>query len=183
MASRSWTELFFLDEAVALAAGHRPLLSLQTRGCRAVSGLLGGRKRRAAPFGQAIDSVLHHKRIERATASASIRSRGRWPNSPRARWSSQQDRPLPSIPDERIDGRIRAMPTGATSPRWWLADTALDADGARLRLSAGAPSVDQRCLRLAPCPISLNSLRYLVLPQEIVLAFRGILSWPGPLSV
>src|ERR1700756_3849008 len=24
MASRSWTELFFLDEAVALAAGHRP---------------------------------------------------------------------------------------------------------------------------------------------------------------
>src|SRR5215468_8832701 len=24
MAQRSWTELFFLDEAVALAAGHRP---------------------------------------------------------------------------------------------------------------------------------------------------------------
>src|SRR3984893_9626707 len=24
MAGRSWTELFFLDEAVALAAGHRP---------------------------------------------------------------------------------------------------------------------------------------------------------------
>src|SRR6202051_1478894 len=24
MARRSWTELFFLDEAVALAAGHRP---------------------------------------------------------------------------------------------------------------------------------------------------------------
>jgi hypothetical protein len=24
MGGRSWTELFFLDEAVALAAGHRP---------------------------------------------------------------------------------------------------------------------------------------------------------------
>ena len=24
MGSRSWTELFFLDEAIALAAGHRP---------------------------------------------------------------------------------------------------------------------------------------------------------------
>src|SRR5713101_4054598 len=40
IAGRSWTELFFLDEAVALAAGHRPCLSLQTRGCRAVSGFL-----------------------------------------------------------------------------------------------------------------------------------------------
>ena len=35
----SYTELFFLDEAVALAAGHRPCFECRRREARAVAGL------------------------------------------------------------------------------------------------------------------------------------------------
>jgi hypothetical protein len=62
MGGRSWTELFFLDEATALAAGHRPCFYCRRddanrfRSCwekgNAVSGLL-------APD---IDAVLHRER-------------------------------------------------------------------------------------------------------------------------
>jgi hypothetical protein len=37
MGGRSWTELFFLDEAVALAAGHRPCFLLPAAVRRSVS--------------------------------------------------------------------------------------------------------------------------------------------------
>ena len=47
MARRSWTELFFLDEATALAAGHRPCAAARDPG-RAAGRHLGlrGRPRR-----------------------------------------------------------------------------------------------------------------------------------------
>src|SRR6516225_7470605 len=41
MGGRSWTELFFLDEAVALAAGRSPVLLLPPRGCRGISHRVG----------------------------------------------------------------------------------------------------------------------------------------------
>ena len=40
MGGRSWTELFFLDEAVALAAGHRPCFFCRRR-CSSISCRLG----------------------------------------------------------------------------------------------------------------------------------------------
>ncbi|ARR56288.1 hypothetical protein HY78_23935 [Rhizorhabdus wittichii DC-6] len=63
MGGRSWTELFFLDEAVALAAGHRPCFL-----CRRPAAL---RFREAWAAGQALpqpsagamDAVLHAERI------------------------------------------------------------------------------------------------------------------------
>ncbi|QTH22912.1 hypothetical protein HRJ34_05190 [Rhizorhabdus wittichii] len=65
MGGRSWTELFFLDEAVALAAGHRPCFL-----CRRPAAL---RFREAWAAGQglpqpsagAMDAVLHAERIGR----------------------------------------------------------------------------------------------------------------------
>ncbi|WP_016743724.1 hypothetical protein [Rhizorhabdus wittichii] len=65
MGGRSWTELFFLDEAVALAAGHRPCFL-----CRRLAAL---RFREAWAAGQglpqssagAMDAVLHAERIGR----------------------------------------------------------------------------------------------------------------------
>src|SRR5262245_40698577 len=65
MACRNWTELFFLDEAVALAAGHRPCFR-----CRRVAAerfreswaaVQGGSR----PSAQTMDTILHHERIER----------------------------------------------------------------------------------------------------------------------
>jgi hypothetical protein len=65
MATRSWTELFFLDEATALAAGHRPCFY-----CRRDD---ANRFRAAWEKGNAvgqlraseIDAVLHRERLER----------------------------------------------------------------------------------------------------------------------
>lgn len=64
MAGRSWTELFFLDEAVALAAGHRPCFTCrreaaeQFRNAWAVG---RGESRSSAPT---IDTVLHEERLD-----------------------------------------------------------------------------------------------------------------------
>jgi hypothetical protein len=65
MARRSWTELFFLDEATAFAAGHRPCFF-----CRRGD---ANRFRAAWEAGNAasdirakeIDAVLHRERLER----------------------------------------------------------------------------------------------------------------------
>ena len=65
MGGRSWTELFFLDEATALAAGHRPCFYCRRddanrfRACwergNGVAGLLA----------KDIDAVLHRERLDR----------------------------------------------------------------------------------------------------------------------
>jgi hypothetical protein len=65
MATRSWTELFFLDEATAFAAGHRPCFF-----CRRVD---ANRFRAAWEEGNGakniraweIDAVLHRERLDR----------------------------------------------------------------------------------------------------------------------
>lgn len=67
MSRRSWTELFFLDEATALAAGHRPCFF-----CRRDD---ANRFRRAWEEGNGfsnvraddIDAVLHRERLEGTT--------------------------------------------------------------------------------------------------------------------
>ena len=64
MATQSWTELFFLDEATALSAGHRPCFF-----CRRDD---ANRFRRAWEKGNGvdhvrmrdIDAVLHHERLD-----------------------------------------------------------------------------------------------------------------------
>ena len=66
MGGRSWTELFFLDEATAFAAGHRPCFF-----CRSID---ANRFRAAWEEGNAvenvlardIDAVLHRERLDRA---------------------------------------------------------------------------------------------------------------------
>ena len=63
MGARSWTELFFLDEATALAAGHRPCFYCRRRHAEAFRAAWargsGGEVLRAA----AIDAVLHGERL------------------------------------------------------------------------------------------------------------------------
>jgi hypothetical protein len=58
MTPRRWTELFFLDEAVALAAGHRPCGFCRRPAFRAFLRAWGGEPR--AP---ALDAVLHADRV------------------------------------------------------------------------------------------------------------------------
>jgi hypothetical protein len=58
MTPRTWTELFFLDEAVALAAGHRPCALCRRAAFLAFQAGSGGLK---APQ---MDAVLHGARLE-----------------------------------------------------------------------------------------------------------------------
>jgi hypothetical protein len=63
MATRSWTELFFLDEATALAAGHRPCFY-----CRRADALAfqaaWARGNGAHASAKEIDAVLHRERLD-----------------------------------------------------------------------------------------------------------------------
>ncbi|HEU0085222.1 MAG TPA: hypothetical protein VFQ87_20420 [Bradyrhizobium sp.] len=64
MATRSWTELFFLDEATALAAGHRPCFYCRRDDANRFRATWqkgnGGGGRRAAEM----DEVLHRERLD-----------------------------------------------------------------------------------------------------------------------
>jgi hypothetical protein len=61
MSPRKWTELFFLDEAVALAAGHRPCAFCRLPAFRAFAAAWAG----AGPLPKApeIDKALHAERV------------------------------------------------------------------------------------------------------------------------
>jgi hypothetical protein len=65
MGGRSWTELFFLGEAVALAAGHRPCFFCRRAAAERFRGAWatahGGPPLRAA----AIDTILHQELLDR----------------------------------------------------------------------------------------------------------------------
>jgi hypothetical protein len=65
MATRSWTELFFLDEATALAAGHRPCFYCRREDAnRFRAAWQDGNGTRGARASD-IDAVLHHERLDR----------------------------------------------------------------------------------------------------------------------
>jgi len=58
MTGRTWTELFFLDEAVAMAAGHRPCGYCRRADYADFRAAWGG-----APRAPEMDAVLHHDRL------------------------------------------------------------------------------------------------------------------------
>ena len=58
---RYYTELFFLDEVTAFAAGHRPCFECRRKDAEKFAALFSGQKTRAAaPF---MDEVLHAERL------------------------------------------------------------------------------------------------------------------------
>lgn len=68
MAPRRYTELFFLDEAVAIAAGHRPCFECRRRDFHAwQAAWRGGNGAPVLPRAGEMDAVLHRERIEPGT--------------------------------------------------------------------------------------------------------------------
>jgi hypothetical protein len=61
-AKRSWTELFFLDEATALAAGHRPCFTCRRDAAIAFREAWTVGNRMAAPSAPEMDAALDHER-------------------------------------------------------------------------------------------------------------------------
>ncbi len=64
MAGRSWTELFFLDEATALAAGHRPCFYCRRDRALAFRNAWAEGQGIAPPPAPAMDAVLHGERLD-----------------------------------------------------------------------------------------------------------------------
>jgi hypothetical protein len=63
--SRGYTELFFLDEPTALAAGHRPCFECRRRDAKAFAAAFGrGRGYEGAARAAEIDRVLHMERLD-----------------------------------------------------------------------------------------------------------------------
>lgn len=63
MATRSWTELFFLDEATGLAAGHRPCFFCRRKAARAFQSRFPSDGYPAVAKAPAIDAALHAERL------------------------------------------------------------------------------------------------------------------------
>jgi hypothetical protein len=65
MASRSWTELFFLDEATALAAGHRPCFYCRRDDANRFRAAWEAGNGARGMQASGIDAVLHRERLDR----------------------------------------------------------------------------------------------------------------------
>jgi hypothetical protein len=64
MAGQSWTELFFLDEATALAAGHRPCFFCRREAAKRFRAAWAKGNGVSLLKAAAIDAVLHGERLE-----------------------------------------------------------------------------------------------------------------------
>lgn len=64
MGGRSWTELFFLDEATAFAAGHRPCFYCRRADAVAFRDAWGEGNGNVQPYAKDIDEVLHRERLD-----------------------------------------------------------------------------------------------------------------------
>lgn len=65
MGTRSWTELFFLDEATALAAGHRPCFLCRRAAAQAFQVRFQTGAQVSKPKAPDIDRILHVERLDR----------------------------------------------------------------------------------------------------------------------
>jgi hypothetical protein len=82
MSPGSWTELFFLDEATALAAGHRPCFECRRVAAKAFQAAWARGNGGSIPLAKVMDAALHTERL-----------------SGRARQPHIVDRPLSELPD------------------------------------------------------------------------------------
>ena len=64
MGGRSWTELFFLDEATAFAAGHRPCFYCRRDDANRFRAAWGEGNRLTSVLAPDIDAVLHRERLD-----------------------------------------------------------------------------------------------------------------------
>src|SRR6201984_1028683 len=64
MGGRSWTELFFLDEATAFAAGHRPCFFCRREDAKAFRAAWEKGIARSGRRAADIDAVLHRERLD-----------------------------------------------------------------------------------------------------------------------
>jgi hypothetical protein len=104
----SYTELFFLDEVTAFAAGHRPCFECRRKDAEQFALLFSGKKRRASAA--AMDKVLHAERLD-----------GKAKRSHRGKLDSLPDGAMISLDGDAFAVRGRSLlrwkPGGYSRPR------------------------------------------------------------------
>ncbi|GHE93493.1 hypothetical protein GCM10016455_12090 [Aliiroseovarius zhejiangensis] len=75
MPARAWTPLFFLDEAVGLAAGHRPCAYCRPDAYRAFKSAWN-EARHSTDYHNEIDRALHQSRVDRTRAQIRYTANG-----------------------------------------------------------------------------------------------------------
>ena len=139
MGGRSWTELFFLDEATALAAGHRPCFYCRRDDANRFRAAWEAGQRLSDVLAPDIDAVLHRERLMRRNKRLHALPMP-WRHCPTARWCNRPPSFL------IVQGRaIEWSPAGYRDAadsigRCHAADAALDAARAVCALSAAAAS-------------------------------------------
>jgi hypothetical protein len=102
---RFYTELFFLDEPTAFAAGHRPCFECRRKDAQLFAEKWGEVHRyRKPPYAAEMDNVLHAERlrgrVQRGTGATST-------TCPTARLLHSMERPSPFVPTHSYTGRRR----------------------------------------------------------------------------
>ena len=72
MSQGTYTELFFLDEVTALAAGHRPCFECRRQAAKAYAGHFADAHRIADPKVREIDAILHGQRLAAGGTGAPV---------------------------------------------------------------------------------------------------------------
>ena len=75
---RYYTELFFLDEVTAFAAGHRPCFECRRKDAERFAALFSGKTKRASA--PAMDKVLHAERLDGKSKRTHARALDRLPD-------------------------------------------------------------------------------------------------------
>jgi hypothetical protein len=131
MAPRRYTELFFLDEATALAAGHRPCFECRREAFRAFQTAWRRAFGSADSSAAAMDRVLHRARVE-----------------PRTRRQIRFEAPLDDLPD----GMFVLLDQAPSVPLLLLGDRLLPWRASGYGSSRPRPAAI-RCRVLTPAPI------------------------------
>jgi hypothetical protein len=130
MAPRRYTELFFLDEATALAAGHRPCCECRRDAFRAFQAAWRCANGTSSASAGAIDGVLHEARVD-----------------PRTRGQIRFEAPLDDLPD----GAFVLLSADASGPLLVLGDGLMPWRPAGYGAARPRPS-RTRCVVLTPRP-------------------------------
>ncbi len=85
MARRSWTELFFLDEATALSAGHRPCFYCQRQRAKEFQAAWADGNATELPSAPQMDAILHDERLDQKGPQKTLPTQKR--SSRPARWN------------------------------------------------------------------------------------------------
>ena len=117
MATRSWTELFFLDEATAFAAGHRPCFFCRRDDANRFRAAWEAGQWRGKTFARGTSTRCCIGNGWTAAESGCIRCRCRPDSCPRARCCRSAMQAISSRAAECCAGRSRAtLPPGSTPP-------------------------------------------------------------------